>query len=490
MRNFELLKTGTNGLEGRLLKSKAFQHHTGYQINVFPFKTQPGGYVFQADFVSFQGVMGEVLRMAVNKELDKPKDIKSYKSELKKSIIQNALSKVDTKEQHQLENILSSIYFDMDNGLFKYNFHVISYMNFISSNNAIKDVPVFIFDVFIDNHKGFNNLLSETGNDNILNQLVTSCLPELKDTKKVKREKQVFKNLLTTVTELFQHDLDFLLSNKAYFLENFESFFKYYYFFYFTQLAFKLDSFGKDEYAIKPVYFSMDWENLSESRFSLHRVGWKQISKQYESIFAHANALELMNYILVDGKTIGDYEEITKLYHALDKEEKEQFKHYLQDLNDFYKNEVKTLNTSASWEECQKQLSDSLSVKKFDQEITKLIYSFWYTIRYQFENGKRNKPYNDYAQWLISFSKANFTKSGGRLGHKMVLSQEMLLFLTRLCVGHEEKIRLKSFWEKLQERGIAFDETSKLEVIKLFERINLIEKKSDSGDAQYIKSSL
>jgi DNA phosphorothioation-dependent restriction protein DptG len=62
--------------------------------------------------------------------------------------------------------------------------------------------------------------------------------------------------------------------------------------------------------------------------------------------------------------------------------------------------------------------------------------------------------------------------------------------LTRVCIGSEDKIRLKILWDKLKDRGIVFDETTKLEITKLFEKINLIEKKSDSGDAQYVKSTI
>jgi DNA phosphorothioation-dependent restriction protein DptG len=490
MRKIELLKDGNTGMKGRLVKSNGFQHHTGYHMNVFPFKTAPGGHVFKADFVSFQGILGEAIRLSQKKELDGTKDIESYKATLKSTILENALQKVDTKEKDQLEDILTRIYFEPDNSLFKYDFHVISYMNFIKSNSAIKDIPVFISDVFIKNNQGFETLLANRGSDNILNQLISDCLPKQTDKKESKRDKQVFKNMLPVVSEVFQGDFDFLLTNKEYFLENFELFFKYYYFFYFTQLSLKLDSFGKEEYTIKPIHFSMDWENLSESRLSLHTIDWKEVSKHYERVFAHANALELINYISVDGELIGDYNEITSLYNSLQPLEKQEFKICLEDLLQFYKEEVKTLIAPANWEECEENLQNSLAIRKFDQEITTLIYSLWYTIRYQFEHGKRNKPYKDYALWLISFSKENFTKSGGRLGAKLVLSQEILLFLTKLCVGTEEKIRLKAFWERLRERGITFDETSKLEIIKLFERINLIEKKSDSGDAQYIKSSL
>lgn len=490
MKKIELCKEGKTGLKGRLLKTNAFQHHTGYQINIFPFKTQPGGHVFKTDFRSFQGVMGETIRLSQQKELDKPKLTESYKTKLKHTILENALQQVETQEKEQLEDILSKIYFEQDSGLFKYDFHVISYMNYINDKTAIKDLPVFISDVFIKQHKGFETLLGNKASDNILNQLISESLPKQTDKKENKRDKQVFRDMVPQVTRLFQQDFDFLLANKEYFLENFELFFQYYYYFYFTQLSLKLDLFGKETYAIQPISFSMDWENLSESRLSLHKIGWKELSKHYERVFAHANALELINYILVNGEILGDYNEITALYNSFQPMEQQEFKSCLQELLAFYKEEVDTLIAPASWEECERGLQTALNIRPFDQEITTLIYSFWYVIRYQFENGKRNKPYKDYASWLTSFSKENFTKSGGRLGAKLVLSQEVLLFLTKLCVGSEEKIRLKVFWDRLRERGITFDETSKLEIIKLFERINLIEKKSDSGDAQYIKSSL
>nr|WP_236937587.1 DNA phosphorothioation-dependent restriction protein DptG [Flavobacterium coralii] len=364
-------------------------------------------------------------------------------------------------------------------------------MNFISGNAAIKDIPFFISDIFLGDNELFKSVLSgDREDDHLLNQLISDCLPDLMERKEAKREKQIYSNLLPVVTDLFQSDLDFLLSDKQYFLENFELFFKYYYFFYFTQLAIKLDDFGAISFKLKPVYFTMEWENLSESRISLHKNGWKHIHKNYERIFAHANALELLNYITVEGTSPGDYEGINLMYNTFSQDEKITFGECLDVLMTFYKEKVNTLNPDASWQSCEEQLQESLIGKDYKEYFTKKMYSFWYLIKYQFENGKRKKPYTDYAQWLITFTKENFTKSAGRYGTKMVLSQEMLLFLTKLCVGKKDKIRLKTFWEELSRRGVAMDETSKSEVVKLFERINLIEKKSDSGDAQYIKSSI
>lgn len=490
MRKIELHKEGKSSLKERLLKTGTFKHLTGFQINLFPFKTNIDGKTFKADFISFEGIMGEVVRIAQQKELHKPKEKESYPTILKNTVIQNALQKVDTKAKLQLEDILTNIYFDLDHGLFKYDFHVISHMNFISNKTAIKDIPVFISDVFINGNDRFKQLLVNNESNNILNQLISECLPKQHERKDSASDKQAFKNMLPAVMHVFQQDFKFLMDNKEYFLANFEMFFKYYCFFYFTQLTLKLDDFGKEDYTIRPISFSMAWENLSESRLSLHKLGWKEISKHYAHAFAHANTLELLNYIRYEDEMIGDYDEITTRYNALQENEKDVFKSRLAELVDFYKENVGKLSAPANWATCEDNLKVSLAHKNFDQEITKLIYSFWYIVRYQFENGTRKKPYDNYASWLSSFAKENFTKSGGRLGSKFVVSQELLLFLTKLCVGDNEKIRLKEYWLKLRERGLTFDDNSKSEIVKLFERINLIEKKSDSGDAQYIKSSL
>jgi len=141
-----------------------------------------------------------------------------------------------------------------------------------------------------------------------------------------------------------------------------------------------------------------------------------------------------------------------------------------------------------NWEKCERILPSSLKNKKFNNEIQEELYSLFYRINYQFKNSGRDKPYNDYASWLIQFCKINYTKTRGRLGSTTVINQETLLFFTKICIADNEKIRLKELWNELEQRGLTFDEASKVEIVKLFERINLLEKKSDSGDAQYVKS--
>ena len=54
----------------------------------------------------------------------------------------------------------------------------------------------------------------------------------------------------------------------------------------------------------------------------------------------------------------------------------------------------------------------------------------------------------------------------------------------------KDKIKLKDLFEEYKRRGIYFDRDSQSKIVDLFEKLNIIEKKSDSGDAQYVRSIL
>ena len=78
----------------------------------------------------------------------------------------------------------------------------------------------------------------------------------------------------------------------------------------------------------------------------------------------------------------------------------------------------------------------------------------------------------------------------GPLGYTLNLTKEQLLFITKICIKDKKRIKLKDLFEEYKKRGICFDRDSQNKIIELFEKLNIIEKKSDSGDAQYVKSIL
>jgi len=491
MTKIELSKTGPDGLEEAYFKRGSFSHITGNRIKILPFTTKYSKDC-DLDFRMFQGIVGECFRISNNtsftKELVKDKE-NSFKKKLRNYIIDKALKKVDTDKTEDLEEVIIHLFFEDDGALIKFNNKMLPYMHFISEHSMLKETSAFIYDIFLTNDLLNQDSLTHSLNDNLFYKLIVECLPPL-EPKPKSTEKLLYTDLLIEITELFRKDLNFLASKNELLLNHIEDLFKYYYFFYLSQLAIRLNTFGESK-TLNPIYFSMDWETLSETRPS-YNFGWKKIVYDLENLFAHANTIELLNFITINGENIGDYSSIVIYFKELTNPEQEILINKIKELSNFYKPQIEALKSPfkalENWEKCERILPSSLKNKKFNNEIQEELYSLFYRINYQFKNSGRDKPYNDYASWLIQFCKINYTKTRGRLGSTTVINQETLLFFTKICIADNEKIRLKELWNELEQRGLTFDEASKVEIVKLFERINLLEKKSDSGDAQYVKS--
>lgn len=491
MKNIELKKEGKEGLNKLYFKGGKFSHVTGSKLKFLPFNTKYNKNC-KSDFKVFQGVVGECFRMSndkqFSKELIKDND-SSFKTKLKKHILKEAVNKVDTEHPEDFKEVIINLFFEEDGDLIKFNKKMLSYMNFINEHAILKETSKFFYDIFLNTKILSNKDLVRSENDNLFYKLIIDCLPELEDKSKVKSNIK-YTNVFDEITGLFLNDFNVLSNREDLFLEHIEDLFKYYYFFYLSQTAINLNKFGESK-EIKPICFSMDWETLSETRRSFN-FGWKHTLLDLENLFSHANTLELLNYISINDKKIGDYDKIVKSYEKLSEDEAKDFILKVKELSEFYKPQIESLKSpfkmGKNWKDCEKSLSNRLSTKKFNNEIQIEIYSLFYRIDYQFRNSQRDKPYSDYSNWLIEFFKSNYTKFRGRLGYTTSISQETLLFFTKICIEDKDKIRLKSLWSKLEKRGLSFDEISKVEIVKLFERINLLEKKSDSGDAQYVKS--
>jgi DNA phosphorothioation-dependent restriction protein DptG len=111
-------------------------------------------------------------------------------------------------------------------------------------------------------------------------------------------------------------------------------------------------------------------------------------------------------------------------------------------------------------------------------------------IDHQFNQTSRSKPYNEYRQWFVHFCQKTFLKSRGRSGKMLILDTDYLLFMTKLMIKDESKIRLKKLFKEFESRGMIFDRDTQTAIVDYFEKLNLLEKKSDSGDAIYVKAFL
>jgi DNA phosphorothioation-dependent restriction protein DptG len=199
--------------------------------------------------------------------------------------------------------------------------------------------------------------------------------------------------------------------------------------------------------------------------------------------------VDLLNHLNLPGFTkTFDYIALKLYYQELDNIDKENLINAVKGISETYQRYVPDVEDD--WQNFDEQFISSLKRRKITDAFEMEVYKLWFMIEYQFENSGRKKPKGNYANWFIFFCKENFLKYRGRNGSSLSFDHIMLLFLTKLCIGDRPKIRLKDLWQEYQERGVSFDDASRQAIIELFEKINLLEKKSDSGDAQYVKAIL
>ena len=105
------------------------------------------------------------------------------------------------------------------------------------------------------------------------------------------------------------------------------------------------------------------------------------------------------------------------------------------------------------------------------------------------EIGIRIQQHSGFSLNLENIGKKYFLKRRGQYGYALNITKDFLYLITALCVK-EEKIKLNDLFKEYERRGLFFDRYSKEEIINLLNTWNLIDKKSDSGDAQYVKSIL
>lgn len=195
-----------------------------------------------------------------------------------------------------------------------------------------------------------------------------------------------------------------------------------------------------------------------------------------EKMFAHVVTLEILNYT-EPGSERFDYIALRK-YLDENPEKEIDIAQTIDDLTSLYR---QSITDCAEMSELKKENDE-------DQVLASLKFLFA-SVKCQFENTVRARAYNSYAGKYESFCH-KYLKSRGRSGLMLSLSEETLIFLTKISIKDNEQMRLKDVFDEFERRGVFLDDISKQQVTDYYEKLNLIEKKSDSGDAKYVKRIL
>ncbi|NBK93881.1 DNA phosphorothioation-dependent restriction protein DptG [bacterium 1XD21-13] len=440
-----------------------FTHKVGNKLKLFPFITTPG----TEPILSLEKLTGRVISIIDGVQTEHV-SIDDVISELMK------ITSVQVGQEEIFRRLIVSTFFDKNERIKPLNLRLLEVATDLEATE--KKHAEYIASVL-----GDKRILKEAidkaqescmKNSNVLENMVVSCIS--KDTLGLEGEE--YFRISVGLVDKFNEDFSFILEDELRTRKNLVQLFEFYYFVYTIQAMMNLDRFFEgDREEIIPLYFSLDWEKTSLGR-RCYSEGWQKVKASLDRIFAHVVVLDLLNLTSDDFSQV-DYIKLRKIIDG-DPELERKMTNEVKKITDLYR---KHRNDCTEMKELEREKSRD---GDFDLEVRYLFNS----VKTQFEYA-RERPYKGYAKKFIAYCD-KYLKNRGRSGMMLTLTEDMVLFLTKICIKNNECIRLKDIFKEFAARGIFLDDISKDEVTTYYEKLNLIEKKSDSGDAKYVKRIL
>ena len=435
--------------------SKVFVHYINVNSPLLPFRVNR---VDQTQFGNgFEGIIGDFSRLLFNKKLPDEFHIENI---LQNVLLNNDIS--DSKYNEYLKLIIHD-YLEKDeldiNILHPYLFLYINKTPQKRADNE-QEIATFFRDVLfkdIDNFKDIYNVSP----DNIIVKLIMGSIPELPDEKTESK----YISSLEFIADIFKEDIEFIMDKPNFIINNLSDIFAFYYFYYCSQMVLKLNQ-SLVEVNLNnptPIYYLLDWEKASKNRKAISN-GYGILNNIRKATYTKMIIIEHINTIVgTNGLFPSQISDLMK-DGFIDKSE------FIKCLNDWVKNY------------CEKQNLDYYVYSENFEDLLEILNK-------SISQSLILQQKNSYAMNLTNVALKYFIKRRGQYSYVLNLTKDFLYLITALCVK-EDKIKLNDLFKEYERRGLFFDRYSKEEIINLLNTWNLIDKKSDSGDAQYVKSIL
>lgn len=442
-----------------------FYHKSGYRFKLFPFVTQSNS----EPVLDLENLVGSFLCMIEGKTA----------KEVTPSLLSDMLkeeTEIEAGQDELFGEMVRQMFFNPDGTMRPLNLELLEQKT--CSETSEHRIVEYLVDVLGDKDVLKANV--EEAKDkahkesNVLERLVLDKLQY--EEQPVSEQDISYFRIINSLKGPFEEDFAHVLDNPKRSREYLVSLLELYFFTYTAQAILQLNRFldGERNDTI-PLYFCLEWEKTSQSRLCFSE-GWKKLQIAIEKMFAHVIVLEMLNQT-EEGAEQVDYIKIKDLLQT--DEIDVNIAKQIDIITECYRSAI---TDCAEMNELKKGLSS--------QSPTAASLQFLFdSVRTQFENTARERAYNSYASKYESFCH-KYLKSRGRSGLMLNLSEESLIFLTKLCIKNRDQMRLKDVFAAFERRGIFLDSLSKEQVAAYYEKLNLIEKKSDSGDAKYVKRIL
>lgn len=220
-----------------------------------------------------------------------------------------------------------------------------------------------------------------------------------------------------------------------------------------------------------PFYFILNSERASVNHDAVVR-GWSyQIPKSsLDKLYGKSQALDILNSVL--GSNVGFYNNIRKVLYQTDFEDNRELCNKLLSKYQEEKREVfnRRSSESGSIEEIE------IDVHSYDEFISTLELLCTGLQSPSYISRMRKKVIDLLSVRFLQSRRGNFV---------LVLDNEMLTFLVALFTK-SKKTKLENLYKLFNKYGIYFNRGSRLAIEEYLLKLNLLDRKSDSGEAQYV----
>ena len=445
-------------------------HHIGNAKSILPFTASVSN---PKIYNNLMHMYGEYVRKISGIELDEKESLDL----LSDSFIEKLIKKINFSHESDIaafKEFYKSFFFDRKEirPTHPYFYNLLG----LDSKLEAKKFSSFLYDILLIPNNKFKKFFSSVEASDLLHELLLTNIDFIVSNDK--EHEPEYQNLIPTIGELYRADIDFLLQHEKYFLKNFPLLTKFYMFMYVCQLMLKFEQFQNADFtSLDSFYFALDWESLSRRRNAATGPGsYRHIRESKEFLFPHVHTLSHLSHNTFE-KSSGKKNKILtypEIYGVLLKMNEEQQSLFL--------------NSLKKWIEQYAQLGLKNNPVNIDLSDLSLQNGF-NKLHAAITQGMNSSSRERYGKNLEHIGKGEFLKARGNLGFVFNITSEFLLLLTAVSVK-SDRIPLKHLFKEFRMRGIKFDYRSKREVVKFLESLNLIDKKSDSGDAQYVNKIL
>ena len=281
--------------------------------------------------------------------------------------------------------------------------------------------------------------------------------------------------ILPFIKDSFKEELSWLLAQEETVKVKYLPLFLHFYACYaVTQTIVNLSPRKSNEDLSKPApfYFLLDSEKASVNHDAVVR-GWSyHIPKiSLDKLFGKSQALDILNSVL--GGHVGFYPDIYRKLSETPFEENKEVCEKLLHLYQKEKREVFSNRTSedGSIDEIEISVNDYQSFVDTLEHLCTGLQSSSYVSR------MRKKVIDLMSVRFLQSRRGNFV---------LVLDNEMLTFLIALFTKGK-KVKLDDMYKRFNGYGIHFNRYSRMAIEEYLLKLNLLDRKSDSGEAQYVR---